>query len=208
MSQRGMEKPLPLPRAFYDRPTLTVARELLGKRLVRNIDGSRVGGIICETEAYVGQDDLGCHAKAGLTRRNAVMFGPPGHAYVYFTYGMHWMLNAVTEGEGFPAAVLIRGFVPVEGLEVITGHRQGKDTFGPAKLTQALGIDGNSNGLDLCDTGPGLWIEAGVQVEDKDVVTGPRVGLFTVPEPWKSIPWRFRISADNLARLSRSIIPG
>lgn len=203
-----MENPIPLNRAFYDRPTLTVARELLGTRLIHLVNGSRVGGIICEAEAYIGKEDLGCHAKAGLTRRTAVMFGQPGHAYVYFTYGMHWMLNAVTEQEGFPAAVLIRGFVPLEGLKVISNHRQGKDTFGPAKLTQALAIDGESNGLDLCDPVSGLWIEAGLPIEDRDVLTGPRVGLFTVPEPWKSIPWRFRISPGRLAGLSQAIIPG
>jgi DNA-3-methyladenine glycosylase len=183
-----------LPRSFYNRPTVTVARELLGSRLIRVQDGLRLAGIITETEAYVGQEDQGCHAKSGLTKRNAVMFGPPGHAYVYFTYGMHWMLNAVTEQDGFPAAVLIRAFEPVEGVEVISSRRQGKDTLGPAKLTQALGIDGNLNGIDLCASLAGLWIEAGLAVEDKNIITGPRIGLFTVPEPWKSIPWRFRIS--------------
>ena len=121
----------------------------------------RLSAIITETEAYVGMDDLGCHAHVGKTRRNGVMFGPPGHAYVYFTYGVHWMLNAVTEKEGFPAAVLIRAIVPVEGVEVMSSRRRGRDTLGPAKLTQALGIDGKLNGLDLCDPSSGLWIEAG-----------------------------------------------
>src|SRR5512136_44990 len=127
-----------LPREFYDRPTITVARELLGMRLVRLLDGVRLGGIITETEAYIGEEDLACHARFGRTRRNAVMYGPPGFAYVYFTYGMHWLLNAVTGPEGFPAAVLIRAIQPVEGLEIITARRQGRDTLGPAKLTQAL----------------------------------------------------------------------
>jgi DNA-3-methyladenine glycosylase len=97
-----------LTHEFYNRPTLTVARELLGARLVRLLDGVRLAGVITETEAYVGEADLGCHAKAGRTPRTTVMYGPPGRAYVYFTYGMHWLLNAVTEAEGFPAAVLIR----------------------------------------------------------------------------------------------------
>ena len=101
---------MPLPPTFYNRPTLTVARELLGARLVRILDGVKLVGLITETEAYFGEDDLASHAKAGRTIRTAPMFGPPGYAYVYFTYGNHWMLNAVTEKEGFPAAVLIREY--------------------------------------------------------------------------------------------------
>jgi DNA-3-methyladenine glycosylase len=183
----------PLPREFYNRYTLIVARELLGTRLVRILDGVRLVGLITEVEAYIGEEDLGCHAKSGITKRNAVMYGPPGHAYVYFTYGMHWMLNAVTEQTGFPAAVLIRAIDPVEGANIISTCRQGRDTLGPAKLTQALGIDGALNGISLCDPDSGLWIEAGIPVADDDILTGPRVGLFTVPEPWKSLPWRFRM---------------
>jgi DNA-3-methyladenine glycosylase len=186
-----------LTRAFYDRPTLTVARELLGMRLVHILDGISLSGIIIETEAYNGEEDLGCHAKSGRTRRNAVMYGSPGFAYVYFTYGMHWMLNAVAEREGFPAAVLIRAIRPLEGLEVISARRQGRDTLGPAKLTQALGIDGQFNGADLCDPLSELRIEAAVPVAQSPVLTGPRVGLYSVPEPWKSIPWRFRASPHN-----------
>jgi DNA-3-methyladenine glycosylase len=182
-----------LSRRFYAQPTLTVARNLLGARLVRILDGQRLAGTIVEAEAYVGEGDLGCHAKSGQTQRNSVMYGPPGHAYVYFTYGMHWLLNAVTEGEGFPAAVLLRAIIPVESVDIISSRRQGGDTLGPAKLTQALGIDGAHNGLDLCAPEAGLWIEAGEPVPDERVITGPRVGLFTVPEPWKSIAWRFRV---------------
>src|SRR4030042_3855228 len=122
---------MPLPISFYNRPTLTVARDLLGARLVRILDGVRLTGIITETEAYNGETDLGCHAKSGKTPRNAVMFGRPGHAYIYFTYGMHWMLNAVTEREGFPAAVLLRAIKPLEGIDVISARRHGRDTFGP-----------------------------------------------------------------------------
>jgi DNA-3-methyladenine glycosylase len=183
----------PLSRSFYSRPTLTVARELLGARLVRILDGVRLAGIITEAEAYVGEEDLGCHAKSGKTKRNAVMYGPPGHAYVYFTYGMHWMLNAVTEREGFPAAVLIRAMEPVEGADIISARRRGGDTTGPAKLTQALVIDAALNGVNLCDLDSGLWIEAGTRFADSDIITGPRVGLDTVPEPWKSVPWRFQM---------------
>jgi DNA-3-methyladenine glycosylase len=176
---------------FYDRPTLTVARQLLGMRLVRMLNGVRMAGIITEAEAYVGEQDQGCHAKAGLTPRTQVMFGPPGRAYVYFTYGMHWMLNAVTEAEGFPAAVLLRAIHPVEGLEIISANRLGRDTKGPAKLTQALGIGKEMNACNLCEPSGGLWIEMGEAIPDENVTIGPRVGLYTVPEPWKSKPWRF-----------------
>ncbi len=199
-----------LPREFYERPTLRVARSLIGARLVRVLDGRALVGIITEAEAYIGQNDLGCHAKAGLTPRTRVMFGPPGHAYVYFTYGNHWMLNVVTEREGFPAAVLIRAIQPVQGGDEMSSRRHGRDTFGPGKLTQALGITGAENGLDLTRKSSGLWIEAGAPVPDRAVTKGPRVGLNTVPEPWKSKPWRFlardwppdgyRLERDHLKR--------
>jgi DNA-3-methyladenine glycosylase len=181
----------PLPASFYARSTLTVARELIGARLVRILEGVRLAGLIVETEAYIGEDDLGCHAKSGKTKRNAAMYGLPGSAYVYFTYGHHWMLNAVTEREGFPAAVLLRGIDPLEGSEVMSRRRSGRDTLGPGKLTQALGMDGLLNGVDLCTQDSGFWIEAGTPVASDDITTGPRVGLYTVPEPWKSMPWRF-----------------
>ncbi len=180
-------------REFYNRPTLKVARELIGARLIRILDRQRLVGIITETEAYIGENDLGCHAKAGRTARTAVMFGPPGHAYVYFTYGNHWMLNVVTQRGGYPAAVLLRAIQPIEGAEVISARRNGRDTFGPGKLTQALGITKSENGVDLTQTGSGLWIEAGQNVRDPLVTKGPRVGLNTVPEPWKSKPWRFLV---------------
>ncbi len=187
----------PLPTSFYERATLTVARDLLGTRLVRLLNGKRVGGWIVETEAYVGEEDLGCHARAGRTPRTEVMYGPPGRAYVYFNYGMHWLLNVVTEGEGFPAAVLIRAIWPAEGLDVIAARRRGRPrrhwTDGPAKLTQALAIDGTFNRCDLTTTEAGVWIEPGLPIDDENVTKGPRVGLYSVPEPWKSIPWRFRV---------------
>jgi DNA-3-methyladenine glycosylase len=182
-----------LPRTFYNRPTLIVARELLGARLVRVLDGIRLAGLITETEAYIGETDLGCHAKAGRTPRTQVMYGEPGHAYVYFTYGNHWMLNVVTEREGFPAAVLIRAIQPVEGVETMLARRAGRDTFGPGKLCQAMGIGKGENGVDLTTSDRGLWIEAGVQVSDSLVTKSPRVGLNSVPEPWKSKPWRFMV---------------
>ncbi len=183
----------PLPCKFYNRPTLTVARELIGARLVRILDGVKLVGLITETEGYIGEEDQACHAKAGLTRRTAPMFSPPGHAYVYFTYGNHWMLNAVTEREGFPAAVLIRAIWPVEGAEVMSARRSGRDTFGPGKLCQALGIDKALNMVDLTEPTSGLWIEAGNFIPDSAVTIGPRVGLNNTPEPWLSKPWRFLV---------------
>ncbi len=190
----------PLPRSFFARPTLQVARDLLGARLVYLDNGIRLAGTIVETEAYIGQTDLGCHAKAGLTPRTAPMFGPPGHAYVYFTYGMHWLFNVITEVEGFPAAVLIRAIEPTEGVEIMAARRQPRPrkdwTNGPAKLTQALGIGPTHNMLDLCAPDSLLFLEPGEPIPASRVTTTPRVGLYTVPEPWKSIPWRFLIRGE------------
>lgn len=188
-----------LRRSFYDRPTTQVARELLGCRLVRleQIGGKtvRTSGIIIESEAYCGETDLGCHAKAGRTPRTEPLYGPPGFSYVYFTYGMHWLFNAVTCPEGQPEAVLIRAIQVDEGLERVARRRgkvaQKRWTDGPAKLTQALKIDGQHNQIDLCDPKAIIFIESGAPVPDKQVTTGPRVGLYTVPEPWKSMPWRY-----------------
>jgi DNA-3-methyladenine glycosylase len=182
-----------LPRAFYARPTLKVARDLIGARLVSILDGERLAGLITETEAYVGEKDLGSHAKAGRTPRTLVMFGQPGHAYVYFTYGNHWMLNVVTERLDVAGAVLIRAIQPVEGIETMLRRRAGRDTFGPGKLAQALGITGEDNGIDLTIENGRLWIEEGVPVPARRVTKGPRVGLYTVPEPWKSKPYRFLV---------------
>jgi DNA-3-methyladenine glycosylase len=191
-------KSSPLPHSFYNRPTLTVARELIGARLVRILDGVKLVGVIYETEAYIGEDDLACHAKAGLTKRTAPMYGPPGHAYVYFTYGNHWMLNAVAERKGFPAAVLIRAIQPVEGVDVMMERRQGRDTFGPGKLTQAMGITKSENNADLTESNSLLRIEAGISVPDSSVTIGARVGLNNTPEPWLSKPWRFLVKEPIL----------
>lgn len=185
-----------LPRDWYERDPVVVARELLGKQLVRLLDGQVLRGIISETEAYRGEEDLACHARVGRTARTAVMYEMPGVAYVYFTYGLHWCLNAVCLPADYPAAVLIRAIEPVDGLEVMAARRGSRPpslwTDGPAKLTQALGIDGRQNGADLTTPDGGLWIEAGETVPDERVVIGPRVGINNVPEPWRSMPWRFR----------------
>lgn len=212
----------PLGVDFYNRPVLEVARALLGMRLVRLLGGRRLAGRILETEAYGHEEDLGCHCRHGLTPRTRVMYGRAGVAYVYFTYGIHWLFNVVVEPEGLPAAVLVRALYPLEGVEEMATRRKaasgrrprsaapagghsresGKQpprfdyralTGGPARLCQALGIDGAQNGLDLCSPGTELWIERDEEIPDSAVTMGPRVGLNTVPEPWKSIPWRFRV---------------
>jgi len=192
------------PRDFFARPAPQVAPELLGCLLVRCWDGQRLAGVITEVEAYQGVDDQACHARAGKTARNAVMFGGPGKAYVYFTYGMHWMLNLVCEAEGLPAAVLIRAIRPVEGLEVM---RMLRPTLadkpgwlnGPAKLTQALAIGREQNGVDVCSEDEGLWVEKGISVPAEEVETTPRIGIGYAPEPWLSLPWRWVWKAGNVS---------
>jgi DNA-3-methyladenine glycosylase len=192
-----------LPIDFYTQSALKTARDLIGKLLVRRYHGHLIAGVIIEAEAYQGEEDLGCHAKAGLTPRTKVMYGPPGHAYIYFTYGMHWMLNAVTCPIGSPAAVLIRGIEPVAGLDVMQSLRQQSSssrpgslnkgwTDGPAKLCQALSLDGKLNGANLCDSNSDIWISnTGFDVPENEIIRTSRIGMNNVPEPWKSIPWRF-----------------
>lgn len=183
----------PLPRSFFDRPTVRVARQLLGQRLVRIEEGGITAGIITEVEAYVGETDLACHARAGRTRRNAVMYGPPGHLYVYFTYGMHWMLNVVTEHEGFPAAVLLRAVWPDEGLDRMQARRGRADHLadGPARLAQAFGLKGQVNGMDLCSRSANLCVVAGERIQASKILSRPRIGIGRTPEPWLSVAWNF-----------------
>ncbi len=186
---------------FYARDVLAVAPDLLGARLVRCLNGVTISGIICEVEAYRGEEDLACHARAGRTPRTAVMYGAPGHAYVYFTYGMHWMLNVVCMPEEQPAAILIRAIRPSSGLDLIAARRSGVTaahwTDGPAKLCRALGIDGALNGCDLTLANGDLWIEAGESIPPDRVHTGPRIGIDYVPEPWKSLPWRYTFDISH-----------
>ena len=192
------------PRDFFLRPAPQVAPELLGCLLVRRWEGQRLAGVITEVEAYQGIEDQACHARAGKTARNAVMFGAPGRAYVYFTYGMHWMLNLVCGDEGVPAAVLIRAIRPVEGLEMMRQLRPnlaGKPGWlnGPAKLTQALAIGRDQNGVDVCLEDGGLWIESGITMPEAEVEATPRVGIGYAPEPWLSLPWRWVWKAGNVS---------
>jgi DNA-3-methyladenine glycosylase len=185
-----------LTRSFYDRPTLEVARDLLGKTLVRMTPAGGMALRIVETEAYVGENDKACHASKGMTDRNRVMFGEPGHAYVYFIYGMYHCLNLVTEREGFPAAVLIRAGQPIYGLPEMVARRKTAKPIeiasGPGKLCMALDIDRQLNGVDLCQKGP-LYVEDGYT--PSDIVSCPRIGVDYAGEH-KDLPWRFYIKGN------------
>jgi DNA-3-methyladenine glycosylase len=188
----------PLPRSFYARDTRAVARELLGAILARRAGGRVLRGRIVEAEAYLGEHDLACHARAGRTQRTDPLYGPPGTAYVYFTYGMHHCLNAVTQPEGTPAAVLIRALEPLEGLEAMARARGIEAPHllasGPARLCQALGIDLSQNRADL--RGPDLWIEPGEEVPDHLVLVSPRIGCERAPAPWAAKPLRFYVAGS------------
>jgi DNA-3-methyladenine glycosylase len=170
-----------LSRSFYARDTLDVARDLLGKVLVRKIGNKIISGIITETEAYRYKDDPASHSFAGLTERNKAMFGPVGIAYVYFTYGMHYCMNAVArDGDYDAGAVLIRALVPKEGLNFMMRQRKINEisnlTNGPAKLTQALQITKKQYGEDLTKQSR-LFIADGIKIKESDVVKRPRVGI-------------------------------
>ena len=150
-------------RSFYNRPTLDVAKDLIGKLLVHETRAGIASGVIVEAEAYIGESDPACHAAPGPTRRNAPLYGPPGVAYVYLNYGIHYLVNAVTEAEGWPAAVLIRALEPREGIALMRRRRGKRDgdvndlCRGPGNLTKALGITLAQNCLDL--TASALHIE-------------------------------------------------
>ena len=170
-----------LPRIYFNRPTVTVARSLIGKYVVREIDGRILAGKILEVEAYVGPQDKACHASKGRTQRTEVLFGPPGVAYVYLIYGMYHCLNVVTEREEFPSAVLIRA-IEIDG-ELIDG---------PGRLCRALQIDRRLNRVDLT-TGESLWFEdRGALVKRGAVEAHPRIGVDYAGE-WAKKPWRFRL---------------
>jgi DNA-3-methyladenine glycosylase len=183
-------------------PVQQVARALLGQRLVRLVNGQRVAGLIVEAEAYDGESDLACHARSGKTERNRIMYAQGGLAYVYFTYGMHWMLNCVCGPADYPAAVLLRGILPTENLAFIGKQRAGIPEKswcnGPAKLTKALCIDREQNGADLCSQKDGLFIEKGPEIPEKLVEYTPRIGIQYAGEPWVSKPWRCVVSAQAL----------
>jgi len=181
-----------LPRIYFNRPTVTVARSLIGKYLVRVIDGRTLAGKIVEVEAYVGLQDKACHASKGRTQRTEVLFGPPGIAYVYLVYGMYHCLNVVTEREKFPSAILIRA-IDIDG-ELIDG---------PGRLCRALQIDRRLNRVDLT-TGESLWFEdRGVLVERGHVGAHPRIGVDYAGE-WAKKLWRFRLRMITAPTRTRS----
>ena len=185
---------MPLTRAFYARPTAEVARRLLGQILVSRVHGREVAGRIVETEAYIGPHDPACHAYGHRrTARTETLYGPPGTAYVYFTYGMHWCLNAVTERVDFPAAVLIRALEPLEGIELMRRRRGTVPDralcAGPARLCEALGITGAQDGSSLQQGD--LRILPGDRTRFRVAVT-PRIGI-TTARAW---PLRF-VVADS-----------
>ena len=176
-----------LPRSFYNRPTLDVARDLIGKVLVHETGAGIASGVIVETEAYIGEEDPACHAAPGRTARNAPLYGPPGIAYVYLNYGIHYLVNAVTEAEGWPAAVLIRALEPKDGIPLMrrrrsAGGRRRPSEFavhdlcrGPGNLTKALGIDLRQNLLDLT--------RGALRIEDQK-------------EPKRQVAWSRRIGIN------------
>ena len=210
-SRRGVR---PLPREFYARPTLDVARDLLGKVLVHRTAGGVAAGMIVETEAYIGENDPACHAAPGPTRRNEPLYGEPGRAYVYFTYGMHCLFNAVTERRGFPAAVLVRALEPVDGEDLMR-RRRGRPRLGthelcrgPGNLARALGITLEDNRADLTRVprrGAGLWIEdRGLEVET--VWWTPRIGIRLGTEhPWRCfVAGSAAVSGRGASRVRRT----
>lgn len=178
---------------FFDRDTLQVANDLLGKLLVREVDGQVRWGRLVEVEAYRGPDDRAAHSWRGLTPRTKVMFGPPGHAYVYFIYGMHHCLNFVTRPEGFPEAVLVRALEP--------GPRLGRCS-GPALVCRALGIDRSLNGAKLVP--PLLYVvDDGFRPGPGAVIRTPRIGVAYAGE-WAELPWRFCLDGPHLSRRLRA----
>jgi len=192
-----------LPRSFYARDSRELAPLLLNKLLVtRTDDGVRLAARLVEVEAYCGSDDAGSHAYRGMTPRTEVMFGPPGHLYVYFTYGMHWCANVVATKDGDAAAVLLRGAAPVEGIEVMRERRvkarRDRDLLaGPARLCQAFGLTGAENGADL--------VRGTVRIYDDGVPPPAAPGVSTriglTPGRGDEHPWRFYVPGDpNLSR--------
>lgn len=191
-----------LPRSFFTRPATEVAPALLGRLLGRELpDGRRLSGTIVEVEAYE-PDDPASHGFRGPTPRNAVMFGPAGHLYVYFTYGNHWMANVVTRGAGEGSAVLLRALEPIEGVEEMR-RRRGRDLpadlcSGPGKLCQALGIDRRLDGSDLVD-GTEVWLERGAEVDPTSIRAGVRVGLSVGGDR----EWRFLVDGNPCVSRAR-----
>lgn len=183
-----------LKRRFFEKPTLKVAKELLGKYLVMKKRGKLASGKIVETEAYIGKKDPASHAYRGVTPRTKLMFGEPGYAYIYLTYGMYYCLNFITEKEGFPAAVLVRAVEPKEGLDLMIKRRKIKKienlTNGPGKVCKAFGLDKSLNGADTCSDV--IWIEDRGENPEK-IVSASRIGI----KFGKGKKWRFYIEENR-----------
>jgi DNA-3-methyladenine glycosylase len=200
-----------LPRSFYARPSVEVAKDLLGRHLVRSLPEGRVVGCIVECEAYE-EGDPASHSFRGLTDRTAVMFGPPGHLYVYFTYGMHFCMNVVTGRNGEGSAVLLRAVEPLEGIDVMRQRRGVSDPrslcAGPGRLTQAYGVSRANNGSDLV-AGGDLFVTEGETPGEEEIGVGPRIGITVATET----PWRFYlrgsrfVSRGSLERKARRFSP-
>jgi DNA-3-methyladenine glycosylase len=192
-----------LRRDFFEHQTLRVARNLLGKKLVRRYKGHSLTGMVVETEAYCGTYDSACHAFKGKTPRNEIMFGQAGIAYVYFTYGLHYLLNVVTETQNKPCAVLFRAIIPLQGrhhMEKLRVKRGKALTNGPAKLCQALAIDVSFKGWDLT-RGQTLWLENYQVIPERFIGCGPRIGIgYAAPEDREAL-WRFWVQEKFIAKL-------
>ena len=172
-----------LPVSFYSRSTLKVLEDLIGKILVRKSDEGLTSGVIVEAEAYTGEDDPASYAFCGRTKRSEIMYGPPGRAFVHFTYGMHHMLNLVTEREEFPAAILIRALKPREGISLMKKKRKTEELFnlcsGPAKICQAFGIDRSHNGVSLSSSRSPIFIKEGERRKEgrEELIWKSRIGI-------------------------------
>lgn len=197
----------PVPRSFFDRPVLEVAPDLLGRVVVHAAPDGRVAVRLTEVEAYDGPNDPGSHAYRGLSKRNATMFGPPGHVYVYFTYGMHYCMNLVCGPPKVPTGILLRGAAVVEGVELArerrhTAKNDNDLARGPARLVEALGLGRADDGADICGDGP-LRLLHGTPPGRDRIRTGPRVGLREAAD----FPWRFWIDTDPTVSTYRPHVP-
>ena len=203
-----MPDPLdPLPRSFFDRPVLEVAPDLLGRLVVHRTDDGTVTARITEVEAYDGPNDPGSHAFRGRSKRNGTMFGPPGHVYVYFTYGMHYCMNLVCGPPGMPPGLLLRAAEITEGAELARKRRPAAKSDrelarGPARLVEALAVSRGDDGADVCGDGP-LTVHHGAPPQKELIRTGPRVGLRDAPD----FPWRFWIEGDPTVSVYRPHVP-
>lgn len=188
-----------LKRDFFERNTHLVAKDLLGKILIRRYKNQILSGRIVEVEAYVGEDDLASHASRGRTPRTDIMFGEAGHAYVYFIYGMYFCLNIVTEANGFPAAILIRALEPTAGMNVMHRYRKTEKlqqlTNGPGKLCQALNITKDLNGVDMTVSNEMFMVDDGFTMPKKMITTSPRIGV-DYAGAHAHLPWRYYVR-DN-----------